>query len=148
MQKAKRSNKLIAFLLVLLLSCAAVGCAGVSTVERKIPAGYLQKEEHFDPDGFQDYTDYCKYWYPDATPFEQDERWHEVSEEEIEEIRGYFENFRSWMETQGRLDEYDFDPACIGTGDYVRFDKRSMANYTVFFFDTESGILYYIHSNI
>ena len=52
------------------------------------------------------------------------------------------------METQGRLDEYDFDPACIGMGDYVRFDKRSMANYTVFFFDTESGILYYIHSNI
>ena len=148
MQKAKRSNKLIAFLLVLLLSCAAVGCAGVSTVERKIPAGYLQKEEHFDPDGFQDYTDYCKYWYPDATPFEQDERWHEVSEAELEEIRGYFEDFQKWMETQGRLDKYDFDPACIGMGDYVRFDKRSMANYTVFFFDTESGILYYIHSNI
>ena len=153
MQKAKRSNKLIAFLLVLLLSCAAVGCAGVSTVERKIPAGYLQKEEHFDPDGFQDYTDYCKYWYPDATPFEQDERWHEVSEEEIEEIRGYFENFRGWMETQGRLDEYDFDPACIGTGDLVRLELGSnhwsqYDDYTLFFFDAESGILYYIHSNI
>ena len=148
MQKAKRSNKLIAFLLVLLLTCAAVGCAGVSTVERKIPAGYLQKEEHFDPDGFQDYTDYCKYWYPDATPFEQDERWHEVSEAELEEIRGYFEDFQKWMETQERLDEYDFDPACIGLEDYVRFDKRSLANYTVFFFDAESGILYYIHNNI
>ena len=153
MQKAKRSNKLIAFLLVLLLSCAAVGCAGVSTVERKIPAGYLQKEEHFDPDGFQDYTDYCKYWYPDAGAFEKDGRWHAVSEEEIEEIRGYFENFRGWMEVEKRLDEYDFDPDCIGAGDYVRIEIGSTHwspydDYTLYFFDAESDILYYIHSNI
>ena len=149
----KRIKVLIVLVFALILSFAAAGCAGMTTVEREIPAGYLQKEEHFDPKGFQDYTDYCKYWYADTAPFEADERWHPVSEEEIEEIRGYFENFRGWMETEKRLDEYDFDPDCIGAGDYVRFWIKSSHwskydDYTIYFFDSQSHVLYYIHTNI
>ena len=140
--------KALVFLFLLLLQ----GCSG-PRVEDEIPPGFVQKEEHFDPDGFQDYTDYCKYWYPDAGAFEKDGRWHAVSEEEIEEIRGYFENFRGWMEVEKRLDEYDFDPDCIGAGDYVRIEIGSTHwspydDYTLYFFDAESGILYYIHTKI
>ncbi len=138
-------------------ACLLTGCAAVAVsvprVEQQIPAGYLQKEEHFEPNSFQDYTDYCKYWYSDAEPFEQDERWHNVSEEEIGELRGYFENFRGWMEAEKRLDEYDFDSNCIGAGDSVRIEIgytpwSRYDDYTVYFFDAESGILYYIHNNI
>ena len=28
-----------------------------------IPDGYIDKEEYYDKDGFQDYTDYAKYMY-------------------------------------------------------------------------------------
>ena len=28
-----------------------------------IPDGYIDKEEYYDKDGFQDYTDYAKYQY-------------------------------------------------------------------------------------
>lgn len=142
--------------LVLLFLLLLQGCAGVTAIPRvedEIPAGFTQKEEHFDPDGFQDYVDYCKYWYPHGEAFEKDPHWHPVSEEEIEGIRGYFENFRDWMETDDRLGEYDFDPACIDAGDYVRIEIGSTHwsqydDYTLYFFDGETGVLYYIHANI
>lgn len=148
----KKLKALVLLFLLLLQSCSGSGAA-IPRVEDEIPPGFVQKEEHFDPDGFQDYTDYCKYWYPDAGAFEKDGRWHAVSEEEIKEIRGYFENFRGWMEAEKRLDEYDFDPDCIGAGDYVRIEIGSTHwspydDYTLYFFDAESGILYYIHTNI
>ncbi len=148
----KKLKALVLLFLLLLQSCSGSGAA-IPRVEDEIPPGFVQKEEHFDPDGFQDYTDYCKYWYPDAGAFEKDGRWHAVSEEEIKEIRGYFENFRGWMEVEKRLDEYDFDPDCIGAGDYVRIEIGSTHwspydDYTLYFFDAESGILYYIHTNI
>ena len=147
----KKLKALALLFLLLLQGCAAV--TAIPRVEDKIPPGYVRKEEHFDPDGFQDYVDYCKYCYPDAEAFERDGRWHAVSEEEIEEIRGYFENFQGWMETAGRLEEYDFDPACIGAGDHVRIEIGSTHwsqydDYTLYFFDAETGVLYYIHSNI
>ncbi len=145
--------KALALLFLLLLQSCSGSAAASPRVEEKIPAGFVRKEEHFDPDGFQDYVDYCKYWYPNAESLQKDGRWHPVSEEEIEEIRGYFENFRGWMELAGRLDEYDFDPSCIGAGDYVRIETGSnhwsqYDDYTLYFFDAETGILYYIHSNI
>ena len=148
----KKLKALVLLFLLLLQSCSGSGAA-IPRVEDEIPPGFVQKEEHFDPDGFQDYTDYCKYWYPDAGAFEKDGRWHAVSEEEIKEIRGYFENFRGWMEVEKRLDEYDFDPDCIGAGDYVRIEIGATHwspydDYTLYFFDAESGILYYIHTNI
>lgn len=145
--------KALSLLFLLLLQSCSVSGAAIPRAEEEIPPGFVRKEEHFDPDGFQDYTNYCKYWYSDAEGIEQDGRWHEVSGEEIEEIRGYFENFRGWMELAGRLDEYDFDPACVGAGDYVRIEIGSAHwteydDYTLFFFDAETGVLYYIHSNI
>ena len=148
----KKLKALALLFLLLLQGCSGSGAA-IPRVEDKIPPGYVRKEEHFDPDGFQDYVDYCKYWYPDGEAFAQDGRWHAVSEEEIEEIRGYFENFRAWMESDRRLDEYDFDPACIGAGDYVRIEIGSTHwsqydDYTLYFFDGETGVLYYIHANI
>ena len=36
----------------------------IPKVSEQIPAGYIEKAEHFDPDGFQDFTNYCKYVYP------------------------------------------------------------------------------------
>ena len=147
----KKLKALALLFLLLLQGCAAV--TAIPRVEDEIPAGFVRKEEHFDPDGFQDYVDYCKYWYPDGEAFARDGRWHAVSEEEIEDIRGYLENFRGWMETAGRLEEYDFDPACIGAGDHVRIEIGSTHwsqydDYTLYFFDAETGVLYYIHSNI
>lgn len=66
-------------------------------------------------------------------------------------------NFEHWMEIEERLDVYDFDIDVISEGDFVRIEtkeygdsdpKWKFANYTIYLYDIESHILYYIHSNI
>lgn len=71
----------------------------------------------------------------------------------------YFENIQSWMEASDRSTQYDFDENCINEGDYVRIETKEgesigtgeygkFENYTIYFFDCEAVILYYIHSNL
>lgn len=57
------------------------------------------------------------------------------------------------MENQNRLSEYDFDISLINSGDYVHIkaDKKNDLNYysySIYFYDIETHILYYIHHNI
>ena len=127
--------------------------------DSNIPEGYIRSEEHFDESGFMDYTDYCKYYY-DSTPVLEESRFHMVSESEVEEIKGYFSDFQRWMEIEDRLEEYDFDDRCITEGDYV-FIKTKAGEpigtdghvygkydfYTVYYFDVDSCVLFYIHND-
>lgn len=151
-------------LLVPLLLCTAMltGCAFPFAIKAKSPilSGYTAKEEHFDPDGFQDYVDYCKYVYkPEFDGFDRDRRYLPADGIDVDYLKGYFENFSQWMESERRLAEYDFDIACINEGDpfiieskpyYNEFDGTTddYADYTVYLFDRETATLYYIHANI
>lgn len=123
-----------------------------------IPRGYTAREEHFDKDAFMDCTDYCKYFYASAEPFEKDGRYRRITEADAAELKGYFADFCSWMRAADRLEEYDFDDGIINAGDFVylrtkegqpmgrmRYGKYDF--YTICFFDVESCVLYYIHSN-
>ena len=58
-----------------------------------------------------------------------------------------------------QLDEYDFNESIINEGDYVKIKTKEgqpignskykkYDNYNVYFFDSETKTLYYIHSNI
>ena len=57
------------------------------------------------------------------------------------------------MESEGRMDEFDFNESCISEGDYVYIiedtdvSKQKYYNYDVFLFDIDSDTLYFIHSN-
>ena len=148
----KKSLCLFCALCMTLLLCSC----GISD---DIPAGYTASAEHFDPEPTQDHTDYGKYTYPSGEPFTNNGDYHIVGAGETEAIMGYFTNFGDWMETQNRTGEYDFDPACITAGDYVRIVTKEgdpvgnsrygkYDNYSVYLFDTDSLTLFYIHSNI
>ena len=63
------------------------------------------------------------------------------------------------MESKDRLKEYDFDVTKITEGDFFRIKTKEgesigdskyqkFDNYTLYFFDTETLTLYYIHNNI
>ena len=145
------------FCLALLLMPFFCGCT--IRPNREIPAGYINKEEHIDLQGGQDFTDYCKYYYPNDDVSVIHNNYRTVDEADIEDIQGYFSDFARWMETEGREDDYDFDSACITPGDYVRIRTKEGTpigdsyyqkydDYTLWFFDTESCTLYYIHTNI
>lgn len=144
--------KRILFIVIPLLCCALFTSCSQAFLN-SIPSGYIGAEEHMDPEGFQDYVDYCKYFFDSTKKFENNKKYKMVSAEDVEEICGYFNNFASWMESENRLDEYDFDVSCITVGDYVRIESEILfdykySDYTLWFFDTETLTLYYIHANI
>ena len=152
MSGSRRAAALVMLALCLLLA----GCSFKSLVRRpffaQFPKGFTSCEEHFDPEATQDSVDYCKYFYPDAEGFKADLRFMPVSEVGTESIEGYFENFRGWMETCGRLSEYDFDPAVISGDDFVKIRTEphftEYDDYTLWYFDVQSCTMYYIHANI
>lgn len=143
---------LITIILILLLTA----CDG--TMNTEIPKGYTTKTEYYDKEGIQDHTDYAKYVY-DKVIVENDDNYTKVNENDIENIKSYFNDFKDVMESLERLNEYDFDINSITENDYVRIITKEgtpigdstygkFDNYSVFLFDNETLTLYYIHNNI
>ena len=142
---------LITITLILLLT----GCNG--TINAEIPKGYISKIEHYDTEGIQDHTDYAKYIY-DKTIVENDNN-YKLVQDNMDNIKSYFNDFKSVMESKERLNEYDFDIDSITENDYVRIITKegtpigdstygNFDNYSIFLFDSETLTLYYIHNNI
>ena len=150
MKKAKYLSLLI-MIFILLTSCSAA--------PKYVPNGFTKSEEHFDKDGFQDYTDFCIYTYDSADCFINNSNYSIITDNDIENLKCYFDNFQGWMETEERLNEYSFDSNSISLGDYFHIETKEgeqigggkyakYDNYDVYFFDIETMTLYYIHNNI
>ncbi len=152
-------KKIICILLV--LSAVFSLCACKMLPAPHIPDCYESCVEHFDPNGTQDFTDYCKYIYgaDGAEVFDSRSEYSPVTDADVENVIGYFENFSEWMSVEKRSAEFDFDASCINAGDYWYIDTMEgrpignseygkYDNYSVYYFDVESGTLYYIHTNI
>ena len=149
--------RLIIVIVLIVLFVLLVGFSQANIVG--IPKGYIKKYEYYDKDGFQDYTDYAKYVYTDKNIVIKSGNYKIVTKDDVENIKGYFNNTRSWMSELSRLDEYDFDENIINEGDYVMIitkegqkignsKYKKYDNYSVYFYDVETNTLYYIHSNI
>lgn len=140
-------KRMFLVILILLMSC---GCSNYRMNE--IPEGYIDKDEHYQQNGFQDYTDYAKYVYSDAKIIKNNSNYKEVTNDDIIKIQKYFDETYTWLEKENRSNEFDFDNSCINQGDYVRIiDKyendSNTTNYSIYFFDIETLTLYYVHSN-
>ena len=121
---------------LLLLLCA---CSPSKTIG--IPGGYVECDEHIDKGKIQDFADYARYVYPNADFFEQSTEYRRVVEKTVQTIKDCFADFKE------QVPEFSFDESCIGEGDFVRIrmEGENFENYTVFFFDTDTLTLYYIH---
>ncbi|MBQ7047284.1 MAG: hypothetical protein IJN85_06065 [Oscillospiraceae bacterium] len=128
--------------------------------ERGILKGYTGMSG-FSSESFGDYTDYSKYTYNESGEkrFEESELYSEVTSEDIENIKSYFDNFRKWAEAIDRLDDFDFDNSLITEGDFFFIETKEgekisdtvyekFDNYSVYLYDSETDILFYIHNNL
>lgn len=113
--------------------------------------------------GFQDSTDYAKYYYSNLNKkeLENNEYLKPIKTKDIENIRSYIDNFyQSWLtvhtkssndydftDNQIKFDDYFYiytlEDKPIGNSNYGKFD-----NYTLYYFDIEKQVLYYFHNNI
>ena len=145
-------KRLAALLLLLCIALQVSGCVFVH--DEAIPRGYLRTEEYHDSDGMQDSIDYCKYFYGSdgREKLLANGRYQEANAEDVRLLQAYFEDFRSWMEAGDQLERYDFDAEIINAGDLFFLRTKEgypeFGYYSLYFFDRESNVLYYIHANI
>ena len=143
-------KKVICFSLLITVFITLTAC---SATPKYVPNGFAKSEEHFDKEGFQDYTDFCIYQYDSADHFLGNSKYSIITDKDIENLQGYFDNFKGWMEVKDRLKEYSFDSSSISQGDYFHIETKPTSedkyvDYDVYFFDVETLTLYYIHNNI
>ncbi len=112
---------------------------------------------------FQDFTDYAKYYYTKAN-VEGNEYFAKIQEDDLSIINEHIYDFEIWVELLKDGDvsselaiNYDFDRSIIDEEDYIYIDSEkhtwddgttSLVNYDVYFFDTQTLVLYYFHNNI
>lgn len=146
-------------LIGVLILCIIFSILSTDRIIAELPKA--KSSERYYSDGFQDYTNYCKYYYTDKAlnALDKSSNFIKVSEKDIADIRSYFENFEGWVKFVEYKDNYDFDKSIISSGDYFYIQNKDTYKkyehykskydaYNVYFFDTETLTLYYIHNNI
>lgn len=161
-------KKLILFFLTIVFLIGLCGCSytdlGIKYIDPVIESLPEYKSKMFYTYGeFQDYTDYAEYIYDSITArdFETSEYFNATTAEDVEEILLHIENFEGWVEkADGELKEnYDFDKTIVSEGDFFYIETKAgkpigqgtygkFDSYTVYYFDIDTQILYYFHSNI
>lgn len=125
--------------------------------------GECRSCEFYTCGGFQDYTDYAKYYY-DPVDFTDNEYFSKIGQADIDALKEHLDDFERCIEAHGYTDasseivvNYDFDRSLIDSEDYLYIDSEkhtwddgytSLVNYDVYFFDTQTNTLYYFHNNI
>lgn len=156
---------MIKLLLTLLLVIAQLfslrACSYINPVIGSLPV--YESRAFYTSGGFQDYTDYAKYTFESisAQDFESSEYFRVVNAEDIEEILLHIDNFEGWVETCGGdlQNNYDFDKGVVSEGDFFyiatlygepigNHTYQKFDNYDLYYFDTDTQILYYFHNNI
>ncbi|MBQ8146971.1 MAG: hypothetical protein IJ039_09325 [Clostridia bacterium] len=168
----KKSFKIISLLLIVSLTAILLCSCFNITPRRKIvisTLGEYEKEEFYSSGGFQDYTDYGKYYFSEVPSIEENEYFKSVTEADIEVLNGYIDDFDNWVnlisenpsnkDDQELVKNYDLDRTIINEGDlFYIYDKmgepigesqyEQYESYDVYIFDIESCVLYFFHNNI
>lgn len=151
--------------LLLTVSCLILPLSSCGLLEDKVlcSLGECKSYEFYTCGGFQDYTDYAKYYY-DPVDFTDNEYFSIIEQSDIDALNEHLDDFESCIEAHGYNDasseivvNYDFDHSLIDSEDYLYIDSEkhtwddgytSLVNYDVYFFDTQTNTLYYFHNNI
>ncbi len=149
------------FLLLILVVLVLLSCrTNYEKVARSI--GEYDKEEFYSCGGFQDYTDYAKYYYSSVN-FENNQYFSKVTLSDIATFNQYVTDFEDWLDShdpnEAIVKKYDLDRSIIDENDYIYiYDKmgepigegayEQFEYYDVYLFDTQASILYYFHQNI
>ena len=154
------------FALTVVVLILAISLSACTTPENKVlnSLGEYKSHEFYTEGAFQDYTDYAKYYY-DSVNFTDNEYFSKIGQADIDVLNEHLDDFESWIETYRGGDatreivvNYDFDRSVIDHKDYLYVESEKydpwddgnmvLANYDVYFFDTQTNTLYYFHNNI
>ena len=155
-------KKIVVVFVCVVFLLAITSCAAP---EDKVVAslGEYEKKEFFTSGGFQDYTDYAKYYFNSANATEN-QYLNKIQDADFAIINTHLDDFEGWIETIKNSEpssevvvNYDFDREIIDTEDYFYIDSEehtwrdghtSLVKYNIYLFDTQTQVLYYFHNNI
>ncbi len=112
----------------------------------------FDRKESYSCGGFQDTTDYRKYYYSSSVELENNNYFVKVATETTT-LNAYLNSFQQSVEMHEPTNEivlnYDFDREIITEDDYCYIDAvDGYNNYNIWIFDVESNVLYYFHDNM
>lgn len=126
----------------------------------RIINGYYSSNEHFDEEGFQDYTDYCEYYYnKNLIKGLKNRKYKKVDEKDIAELNEYFKDYSQWIiYREGYKDWYKFAyKKQVKLNDYYYIENEGsnasslidkFASYDIYYYHVDKNTLYYFHTNI
>ena len=160
MQRKIRNGTILTLVSVLFLTLTSCVYPGDAV---RYSIGKYSDFEWYSSGGFQDYTDYGKFYY-DSVDFTQNTYFQKIDASHIPVLEEHLDDFEKWIallredETSQKLvTHYDFDRSLIDCEDYLYIESErrtwsdghtSLVNYNIHFFDTQTNTLYYFHSNI
>ena len=150
------------FSCVLVILCVFLaGCAEKNEVLQSL--GDYDDHVSYTYGAFQDYTDYAKYYFTEAS-VEDNDYFKPITETSFTEFEELLDDYESFVEAHRENDpehelvvHYDFDRTIIDFEDYLYIFSESttwsdgystITNYDIYFFDTQSQVLYFFHNNI
>lgn len=125
--------------------------SGEIVQDNNLSDSLCDSKSYYTSGGFRDYTDYCEYYFNTSSiqKYINDSECKIVTQEDIENIKSYFENFDEWLKWCDFKDKYTFDKDTqIKEGDYFYiYAPRGHDNYDLYYADMEKCIVYFIHNN-
>lgn len=125
--------------------------------------GVAITEDYYQYGWWQDYTIYAKYTFENPE-YENNEYLKQMSEEDIEKFKYYLTCYGEWLDVidddlkdRELIRNYDFDKSIISTNDYCYINDYTLTDpefemkpdsYNLYFYDYETKVLYYFHTNI
>ena len=156
-------KKQIAVLFIFVVSLLSITACAVLEDKVVSSLGEYEKKEFFTSGGFQDYTDYAKYYFTSANATEN-QYLSKLQDSDFAIINTHLDNFERWIEAIKNSEpssevvvNYDFDREIIDTEDYFYIDSEehtwndghtSLVKYNIYLFDSQTQVLYYFHNNI
>lgn len=151
---------LTAFVVLLIVSGVLIRSCGMETRQDKVlnSLGAYDSKEFYSHGEFQDYTDFARYTLS-SPELDENPYFSPLSPSDIPTICSFLDNFEDWLaliEENEPADEvvvhYDFDRTEMDTGDYFYIcedgDYPQFGCYDLWFFDSQTRVLYYFHNNI
>lgn len=169
-------RKLLAALCLLSMSLSMSGCLSIAAsfflaAQDAAPirslGGYTDSVSYVYGE-FQDYTIYEKYFFCSSSftmeTLSENAYFSPIRESDWGYINEHLDNFEGWVDSHARTDpshrfvqNYDFDRRIIDPEDYFYIESKAMSgidgqtilvDYDIYLFDTQSLVLYVLHSNI
>ena len=154
-------KKAIAILLILCFSFVLISCTALQD-KVLLSLGKYDSSETYSDILFQDLTEYSKYYFTTAT-LRDNKYFYKVTEQKISNFNEHLADFEMCVNglresdpTHELVINYDFDSSIIDNEDYIYINSDSerqgdtihFYSYDIYFYDTQTNVLYYFHNNI